>query len=146
MTRPQITASDLAALFEALNRHDIEAAMVYFARDCVSTAASEPGVDDTRIKGIEAIAAELSGVWDEIKDAHWDHQSHIVYGDRAASEWTFSGTNASGNRIEADGCDLLLLDKGKIVRKHAFRKDRLRSHLVGHGLGEQTPALREAAH
>ncbi len=123
MTKPQLTASDLAALFDALNRHDIDAVMAYFAQDCVSTASIEPGVGVTMSEGIEAIAAEFSSLWGEMKDARWDRHSHFVHGDRAASEWTFSGTDASGSRVEAVGCDLLVLDNCKIVWKQAFRKD-----------------------
>ena len=57
-------------------------------------------------------------------DAHWDHHSHFVHGDRAVSEWVFSGTNADGTRVETQGADLFTLRDGKIVAKQAFRKDR----------------------
>ena len=57
-------------------------------------------------------------------DARWDHHGHFVHGDRAVSEWTFSGTNKDGSRVEAEGCDLFTLRDGKIVRKQAFRKNR----------------------
>ncbi len=42
----------------------------------------------------------------------------------ASSAWTFSGINADGKCIEAQGADLLALGDGKIVVKQAFRKDR----------------------
>lgn len=131
MVELQFTAADLAALFEALNRHDIDAAMAYFAQDCVCTATVEPGAGTTTLEGIGAIAAEFSGVWREMKDARWDHVGHVVYGARAASEWTFSGTTANGRCIEADGCDLLLLDGGKIARRQTFRQNRMSPELVG---------------
>jgi taurine dehydrogenase small subunit len=40
------------------------------------------------------------------------------------SEWTFSGTDASGMRVEAEGADLFTLRDGKIVVKQALRKTR----------------------
>jgi ketosteroid isomerase-like protein len=124
MTTPQITATDLATLFDAFNRHDIDSVMAYFAPDCVFNAVGGPDAWGTRIEGTDAIAAAFSGVWGAMKDANWAHHSHFVHGDRAVSEWTFTGTNADGSRIEAEGCDLFTLRDGKIVRKQAFRKNR----------------------
>ena len=57
-------------------------------------------------------------------DAHWAHRDHLVQGDRAVSEWTFSGTAADGSRIEAEGADLFRLREGRIVHKQALRKQR----------------------
>lgn len=124
MSQPQLTAADLAALFDAFNRHDIDAIMAYFAADCVFDTIGGAEAWGTRIEGAPAIAAAFSGVWAAMKDARWDHHSHFVHGDRAVSEWTFSGTNPDGTRIEAGGCDLFTLRDGKIVRKQAFRKNR----------------------
>jgi taurine dehydrogenase small subunit len=50
-----------------------------------------------------------------------------VHGDRAVSEWTFSGTAADGSRTEAEGADLFTLRDGLIVVKQALRKQRLPS-------------------
>lgn len=124
MMKPQLNPTDLAALFEAFNRHDIDGVMSFFAPDCVFNAVGGAEVYGTRFEGAEAIAAAFSGVWAAMPDARWDHHSHLVHGDRAVSEWTFSGTNADGSRIEAEGCDLFTLLDGKIIRKQAFRKNR----------------------
>ena len=124
MSQPQLTAADLAALFDAFNRHDIDAIMAYFAADCVFDTIGGGAARGPRIRGPPTIAAESSGVWAAMKDARWDHHSHFVHGDRAVSEWTFSGTNPDGTRIEAGGSDLFTLCDGKIVRKQAFRKNR----------------------
>ncbi len=119
-----LTAADLAATFDAFNRHDIEAVMRAFADDCVFYTVGGPEVYGTRIEGAEAMANAFSGVWSTMPDAHWDHHSHFVQGDRAVSEWTFSGTNADGTKVEAQGADLFTLRGGKIVVKQAFRKNR----------------------
>ncbi|MET3792089.1 nuclear transport factor 2 family protein [Aquamicrobium terrae] len=124
MTTSQLTAADLAALFDAFNRHDIDGVMAWFAPDCVFNTIGGSEAWGTRIEGTQAIAAAFSGVWGAMKDARWDHHSHFVHGDRAVSEWTFAGTNADGTRVEAEGCDLFTLRDGKIVRKQAFRKNR----------------------
>jgi ketosteroid isomerase-like protein len=115
---------DLASLFDSFNQHDIDGIMRWFADDCVFFTVGGPEVHGTRIEGATAIAAAFSGVWAQMKDAHWDHHNHFVHGDQAVSEWIFTGTNPDGTRIEAEGCDLFRLREGKIVRKQAFRKQR----------------------
>lgn len=119
-----LTPADFAATFDAFNRHDIEGVMTHFADDCVFYAVGGEASFGTKIEGAQAIAAAFSGVWAAMSDAHWDHHSHFVCGDRAVSEWTFSGTDASGARIEAEGADLFTLRDGKIIVKQAFRKNR----------------------
>ncbi|GAA2839801.1 ketosteroid isomerase-like protein [Aminobacter aminovorans] len=119
-----LTADGLARLFDAFNRHDIDGVMHFFAGNCVFNGVAGPEAYGTRFEGTEAIAAAFSAVWKAMPDAHWAHHGHFVHGDRAVSEWTFTGTNADGSRIEAEGCDLFTLDDGKIVRKQAFRKNR----------------------
>ncbi|WP_429132709.1 nuclear transport factor 2 family protein [Ensifer sp. 4252] len=119
-----MTATDLSNLFDAFNRHDIDGVMSFFADDCVFNTVAGSEAHGTRVEGAGQIATAFSGVWQTMPDAHWAHHSHFVHGDRAVSEWTFSGTNADGSRIEAEGCDLFTLSDGKIVRKQAFRKNR----------------------
>ncbi|TPJ32522.1 nuclear transport factor 2 family protein [Mesorhizobium sp. B2-6-5] len=123
-TNAEFTAQDLSDLFNAFNRHDVDAAMSYFAEDCIFKAVGGAQVFGTRFDTPEAIRNAFSGVWAAMPDAHWAHHSHFVHGDRAVSEWTFSGTNADGSRVEAEGCDLLTVRGGKIIRKQAFRKNR----------------------
>ena len=124
MTSTQLSATDLSDLFDAFNRHDVGAVMSYFADDCVFYAAGGAEVYGTRFEGREAIASAFSGVWGAMADARWEHHSHLVHGDRAVSEWIFSGTSRDGTRVEAEGCDLFTLRDGKIVFKQAFRKNR----------------------
>jgi ketosteroid isomerase-like protein len=119
-----VTATDLEALFDAFNRHDIDGVMRFFSDDCVFNAVGGPHVYGTRFEGPEPIAKAFSGVWETMPDARWEHHSHFVQGDRGVSEWVFSGTAGDGNRIEAEGCDLFTFKDGKIVRKQAFRKNR----------------------
>ncbi len=119
-----LTSADLAATFDAFNRHDVADVMKVFADDCVFYTVGGPEVYGAKVEGADAIAAAFSAVWAGMPDAHWDHHSHFVAGDRAVSEWTFSGTNAQGDRIEAQGADLFTLRDGKIIVKQALRKDR----------------------
>ena len=119
-----LTAADLAATFDAFNNHDVDTVMSSFADDAVFFTVGGPEVFGSKIEGKAAIADAFSAVWAAMPDAHWDHHSHMVTGDRAVSEWTFTGTNADGQRVEAQGADLFTLRNGKIIVKQAFRKDR----------------------
>lgn len=121
----QITADDLVATFDAFNRHDIAGVMRRFADDCVFYTVAGSAPHGTRIEGAEAIAKAFEGVWTAMPDAHWDHRDHFVHGDRAVSEWTFSGTGADGARIELEGADLFRLRDGEITVKQALRKQHV---------------------
>jgi steroid delta-isomerase-like uncharacterized protein len=123
-TETKLTEKDLAGLFDAFNRHDVDGVMSYFADDCVFDGVAGPEVYGTRFEGREAIGKAFVATWTAMPDAHWDAHDHMVHGDRAVSEWVFSGTALDGNRIEANGVDLFHLRDGKIVRKQAFRKQR----------------------
>lgn len=120
----QITAEALYELFEAFNRHDLEGIMSFFADDCIFNAVGGAAVYGTRFEGKDEIGRAFAGVWEAMPDASWGHHSHFVHGDRAVSEWTFSGTGKDGMRIEAQGADIFTLRDGKIIFKQAFRKQR----------------------
>jgi taurine dehydrogenase small subunit len=124
MSAGHLTEKQFSDLFDAFNRHDIDAIMTFFAEDCVFYTVGGEEVYGTRLEGKEAIAKAFSGVWATMSDASWDGHRHFVSGDRAVSEWTFRGTDANGARIEAEGCDLFTQQGRKIVRKQAFRKNR----------------------
>jgi ketosteroid isomerase-like protein len=123
-TDASLTTDGLRALFDAFNRHDADAVMEFFDADCVFSAVGGDEVHGSRYATPEAIRAAFSGVWAAMPDARWDHYDHFVHGDRAVSQWVFTGTNSDGRRIEADGCDLFRLRAGKIIEKNAFRKQR----------------------
>ena len=122
--KQSITVEDLNRTFEAFNRHDIDGVMKCFAEDSVFYTVGGPEVYGNKIVGKQAIAGAFCSVWEAMSDAHWDHHSHFIHNDRAVSEWTFTGTDSEGGRIEAQGADLFTLRDGQIVVKQAFRKDR----------------------
>ncbi len=120
----QASVEDLAAFTDAFNRHDADALMTFMTEDCVFDAAGGPEVHGTRFQGREAVRAAFAQVWAKMPDAHWGEGRHFVHGDRGISEWVFTGTNAEGMRIEAQGVDLFEFRDGKIASKRAFRKER----------------------
>ena len=119
-----LTTADLTALFDAFNRHDVESVMAHLAPDCVFDAVAGPEAFGKRFATPEAIAAAFAGVWPVMPDANWAQQGHFVSGNRAVSEWLFTGTQADGQRIQAEGADIFPHQDGLITRKQAFRKQR----------------------
>ena len=109
---------------DAWNRHDLDALMSMMTDDCVFQASAGPDVDGQRSEGKHAVRAAFAAVFDAFPDAQWAGPRHVVAGNRAVSEWTFTGTNKDGKYVEVTGCDLLTLRDGKIAIKNSYRKNR----------------------
>jgi uncharacterized protein (TIGR02246 family) len=123
-------ASDAAVLkmldefAAAWNRHDVDGLMACMAEDCVFEAAAGKEVSGTRHVGREAVRRAYAAVFETYADGRWNHPRHFVSGDRAVSEWTFTGTMKDGAKVEVNGCDIFTLKGGKIALKNSYRKQR----------------------
>ena len=120
----EISTDFLQAFADAWNRHDVDALMSFMAEDCVFESSAGPEVCGTRYVGREAVRIAFADVWAVFPDARWGNARHFVHGDRAVSEWTFTGTRADGSPVEVQGCDLFTLRGGKILLKNSYRKNR----------------------
>ena len=109
---------------DAWNRHDLEALMSMMTDDCVFQASAGPDADGQRSEGRQAVRAAFAAVFEAFPDAHWASPRHVVAGNQAVSEWTFTGTTKDGKYVEVTGCDLLTLRDGKIAIKNSYRKNR----------------------
>ena len=120
--------ADMLALLDrfadAWNRHDIDALMEMMTDDCVFEASAGPQIAGQRSQGNAAVRAAFAAVFDAFPDAHWADPRHFVAGSRGVSEWTFTGTQKDGRRVEVNGCDLFTFSGGKIAVKNSFRKNR----------------------
>lgn len=114
----------LERLFAAFNRHDADAVMSCFTPDVVFDGAAGPDAWGRRFEGRDAVKAAFVGVWTDMADVAWTVQRHTLAGDRATTEWLFTGTRRDGTRIEANGVDLFSFEGDLIATKSAFRKDR----------------------
>lgn len=114
----------LETLFAAFNRHDADGVMACFTQDVVFDAAAGPEPVGRRIIGQEAVRAAFVGVWTAMPDVAWTVRRHAVFGDRAVSEWLFTGTQADGRRVAVEGVDLFTFSADRIATKSAFRKER----------------------
>jgi len=82
-------------------------------------------VTGTRHAGTEAVRRAYAAVFATYPDARWNQPRHFVAGDRAVSEWTFTGTMKDGTRVEVNGCDIFTLHNGRIALKNSYRKQRV---------------------
>ena len=108
----------------AWNRHDVDGLMACMTDDCVFDAFAGTEVAGTHHVGREAVRRAYAAVFETFPDARWNNSRHFVAGDRAVSEWTFTGTPRDGAKVEVNGCDVLTLRDGRIAVKNAYRKQR----------------------
>ncbi len=112
----------LEDVMEAFNAHDVDAVMSFFTEDCVLDMPRGPGPGGRRLVGREQVREGIQSRFDGIPDVHYGDASHWVCGDRGVSEWTLSGTQRTGERIEVRGCDLFHFANGRIRRKDSYWK------------------------
>ena len=114
----------LDAFAAAWNRHDVDGLMACMSDDCVFEAAAGKEVAGARHVGRDAVRRAYADVFDTYADARWNNPRHFIAGDRAVSEWTFTGTTKDGTKVEVNGCDVFTLRAGKIALKNSYRKQR----------------------
>ncbi len=112
----------LQAFLDAFNAHDVDAVMSFFTEDCVLDMPRGPAPGGRRLVGKEQVRTGIQARFDGIPDVHYGDDRHWVCGDRAVSEWTIRGTQATGEPIHVRGCDLFELTGDKIRRKDSFWK------------------------
>ena len=122
MAGTKVVTSSLQAFLDAFNAHDVDAVMSFFTEDCILDMPRGPAPGGRRLIGKEQVRAGIQSRFDGIPDVHYGDDRHWTCGDRGVSEWTIRGTQATGERIEVRGCDLLEFTDGKISRKDSFWK------------------------
>jgi len=119
------TVQTLRQVLDAFNEHDLDAIMTHFAEDCVFDAPRGADPWGRRFVGKDEVRRGLAGRFEGIPDVHYGEDDHFASGARGVSEWTITGTDLDGERIEVRGCDLwTFADDGTIVRKDSFWKLR----------------------
>ena len=121
---PQISSELLQQLFDAFNRHDLDAVLSLMTDDVVFEGAAGAESYGVRFIGHEAVGAAFEGVWKTFPNVQWANDTHFVADGLGVSQWTLTGAREDGVRIEADGVDLFSFRDGKIASKKAFRKER----------------------
>jgi len=116
------TVELLKRFLDAFNRHDLDSIMDYFADDCVFYMPRGAGPRGDRYIGKKDVRAGLAKRFEGIPNVHYGEDHHWACGDFGVSEWTLTGTSASGKNLEVRGVDLLEFVDGKIARKDSFWK------------------------
>ncbi len=115
----------LQRVFDAFNRHDLDAILAEFADDCVLEFPRGPDPWGRRFAGKDEVRRGLASRFEGMPDVRYSDGDHFVSGNRGASEWTISGTTIDGEHVEVRGCDLWTFgDDGRIIRKDSFWKIR----------------------
>jgi steroid delta-isomerase-like uncharacterized protein len=112
----------LKRFLDAFNRQDVDGIMEFLAEDCVFETPRGPDPWGRRLVGKEQVREGFEARFAGIPDIHYGKDRHWVAGDRGVSEWTITGTDSSGERVEVQGCDLFEFRDGKITRKDAYWK------------------------
>jgi len=120
--KPSIAILDGFA--NAFNGHDAERIISYMTDDCVFEASAGPDVNGEKFVGKEAVKKAFEDIFKNYPDAKWSNPHHFISGNRAVSEWTFTGTKPDGSKVEVTGCDLFTFRNGKIAIKNSYRKNR----------------------
>ncbi len=108
---------------DAYNRHDVEGIVRHFAEDSSWLLSRGVPPEGGRARGIDEIRAMAHRRFRTIPDMYWHIRSHWVGGNRGCSEWTVTGTESKGNKINWLGCDIWELnDDGKVVTKDTYWK------------------------
>jgi len=120
--KPSIAILDSFA--NAFNAHDADKIISYMTDDCIFEASAGPDVNGEKFVGKEAVKKAFEDIFKNYPDAKWNNPHHFISGDRAVSEWIFTGTKPDGSKIEVTGCDLFTFRNGKIYIKNSYRKKR----------------------
>jgi len=123
-TENKPTIAVLDGFANAFNTHDVDKILSYMTDDCVFEASAGPDADGEEFVGKDAVRKAFEDVFKNFPDAHWSNPHHFISGNRAVSEWTFTGTKPDGSKVEVNGCDLFTFKKGKIAIKISYRKNR----------------------
>ncbi len=112
-------------LFKAFNSANLDEVMSFFDDECVFEAIAGEDACGTKIVGAPSIRTAFKKVYETFPDVQWNISNVTTYGNEGGlAEWTFTGTQEDGKRVEANGVDLFSFSNGKIVKKNAFRKAR----------------------
>lgn len=98
--------------------------MACFAPEAVFFTAAGPTAAGRRVTGHEAIRSAFVAVWEAMPDVRWAVHHRAVHAEGGVAAWLFTGTPASGARVEVEGVDLFTFAGDRVASKSAFRKDR----------------------
>ncbi len=120
----EVDVQFLANFTQAWNDQDVDKLMEHMADDCTFMASVGNDVEGSLWVGREKVREGFASLWVNYPDAHFEPIGEdFILGDRACSEWIFTGTKKSdGTKVRARGCDVYTFVDGKISIKNSMRK------------------------
>lgn len=115
------TLATINAFNDALNRHDVDAAMRLMTDDCVFENTF-PAPDGERYEGQDAVRAFWDGLIAGSPHAHFDLEELFAVGDRATQRWVYTWRDESGSTGHIRGVDVFRIRDGKVAEKLAYVK------------------------
>jgi len=113
------SASDLeqtiARYNDAWNAHDVEAILAFHAPGMVF----ENHTAGDRVEGAD-VGPHISRIFERMPDLAFTGRRLYARDGLVVSEWTASGTDGEGRRIEWDGIDVFPFEGGLIRRKDVY--------------------------
>lgn len=113
----EATIAAVTRFNDALNRHDLDAAMALMTDDCVLDTTWPPP-DGELLRGQIAVRDYWERMLASSPDAHFEAEELFAVGDRCTVRWryTFNGTE------HIRGVDVLRVRDGKLAEKLAYVK------------------------
>jgi len=105
---------------DALNRHDIDAAVAAFTDDGLIDCTPPP--DGERYEGPVAISTLFQKLFDSANERTFDTEEVVIAGDRAVVRWRHRWVGTSGDVGHVRGVDVLRVRDGKIAEKLSYVK------------------------
>jgi ketosteroid isomerase-like protein len=115
--RSEATLAAVTAFNDALNQHDLDAAMALMTDDCVLDTTWPPP-DGERIEGQAAVRAYWERMLRSSPDAHFETEEMVAAGDRCTVRWRYTFNDSEHIR----GVDVLRVRDGKLAEKLAYVK------------------------
>jgi ketosteroid isomerase-like protein len=119
---PGISVEKGKAILDAVNAHDLDALMEYFAEDCSLDMPRGPDPWGRRFIGKAAVREGLASRFKGLPDVRYSDDRHWVSGNMLFSEWLLAGTTPDGIPVKVRGCDHYEFRDGKVVRKDSYWK------------------------
>lgn len=112
----------LREFINVLNTHDLDRIMTFFCDDCIFFASAGDPPNGIAYRGRDEVRSGFARIFETFTDANWSQDNHFSAGARGFSEWIFSGTTRSGERVTVRGCDAFIFQGSLIQVKDSFRK------------------------